>query len=35
MSALKVLVHQLEAYAQEELDLQTRTLGLHQSQVEG
>lgn len=32
MSALKVLVHQLEAYTQEELDLQTRTLGLLREQ---
>ena len=32
MSALKVLVHQLEAYAQEELDLQTRTLGFLREQ---
>lgn len=32
MSALKALVHQMEAYAQEELDLQTRTLGVLREQ---
>ena len=32
MSSLRALVHQLEAYAQEELDLQTRTLAVLREQ---